>query len=190
MANLHIGLRSPGYTTNHAEGAMQSKFNSICMMVSIMFNVMQRRYGTFRQAILYATACLERNILSTNILYTLWWNEIAEQSIANLNCMLTRWGCGPSDCQYVSKLSSLNWSMPKPGLQDDNDHIAWSPISLTSFLLSFWKMPVPSELSVLCVDILVGNFELGISLVCEYLKEAFPWELQCLCVTDMQSFDL
>lgn len=30
------------------------------------------------------------------------------------NWIFTRWGCGPSDCQYVSLDSSRSWSTPNP----------------------------------------------------------------------------
>ena len=45
------------------------------------------------------------------------------------NWTLIKCGCGPSDCQYVSKFPSRSCSTPKPGLHDDKDHTAWSPIS-------------------------------------------------------------
>ena len=45
------------------------------------------------------------------------------------NWMLTRWGCAPSDCQYVSSRPSLSSSTPLPCLALVTVHTARSPIS-------------------------------------------------------------
>src|SRR3989338_6136525 len=45
--------------------------------------------------------------------------------------MLIECGCVPSDCQYVSTLSSRSCSAPNPGLALDSDHTALPPISLS-----------------------------------------------------------
>ena len=45
------------------------------------------------------------------------------------NWTLMRWGCPPSDCQYVSGEPSRSWSTPLPGFAVESDQTASSPIS-------------------------------------------------------------
>lgn len=44
-----------------------------------------------------------------------------------------RWGCPPSDCQYVSLLLSLSSPTPLPGFAVDSDNTASRPISRYKF---------------------------------------------------------
>ena len=45
------------------------------------------------------------------------------------NWMLMKWGCTPSDCQYVSSRPSRSRSTPLPGLELVTVHTARCPIS-------------------------------------------------------------
>lgn len=61
------------------------------------------------------TMTLNNNILSPMKHLHDWWVDLQRaEARLYLNWMLTRWGWEPSDCQYVSRLSSLSWSTPNP----------------------------------------------------------------------------